>query len=281
MLEHKADELLVQYPNKACRPQVNSQFEMYSQRRKSNDPNLCLNEISSKGNCHPPIYSTTKKQIVQLNTDRGHYWDKNKENFEHLNLVIGKDKFRSRNSDRFRTLGSDKKSLNTFKNNSISKRNSMFKDNPIRMYNTIEDAHFIPEFDEVQEISDQERVGPDSFIPIQLLGKGSFGEVYLVQKKGNRSDLFAMKILQKDKIFSNNLVRYALTERNVLSYFTKHPFIVKLNYAFQTATKLFLILDYWPGGDLGQLIRREGYRVFYKIFLYSIKHKKVLHQDLL
>ena len=26
-------------------------------------------------------------------------------------------------------------------------------------------------------------VGPEDFIPIQLLGKGSFGEVYLVQMK--------------------------------------------------------------------------------------------------
>ena len=53
-----------------------------------------------------------------------------------------------------------------------------------------------------------------------------------------------------------NLVRYAVTERNVLSY-TKHPFIVGLNYAFQTREKLFLILDYCPGGDLGKMLIRE------------------------
>jgi len=32
------------------------------------------------------------------------------------------------------------------------------------------------------------------FIPIQLIGKGSFGEVYLVQMKSN-SKLYAMKVL--------------------------------------------------------------------------------------
>jgi serine/threonine protein kinase len=53
-----------------------------------------------------------------------------------------------------------------------------------------------------------------------------------------------------------NLVKYAVTERNVLSY-TKHPFIVGLNFAFQTHDKLFLILDYCPGGDLGKIIGRE------------------------
>ena len=259
MLEQQAEEWFAQCQNKVLRAQNNSKFAMYSQRRKSDEPNFPINGLSVKGNYNPPIYSSTKKQQLQLNTDRGHYCEKNKENFENLNLLIGKDKMRSRNSDKFRTLGSDKKSMNTLKNNSTSKRNSLFKDNPVRMYNTIEDAHFIPEFEIVQEIQDYEKIGPDSFIPIQLLGKGSFGEVYLVQKRGNKNELYAMKILQKDKIFSNNLVRYAMTERNVLSYFTKHPFIVKLNYAFQTATKLFLILDYCPGGDLGQLIRREGY----------------------
>ncbi len=44
-----------------------------------------------------------------------------------------------------------------------------------------------------------------------------------------------------------------MTERNVLSI-TSHPFIVKLRYAFQTKDKLFMILDYCPGGDLGELL---------------------------
>lgn len=47
------------------------------------------------------------------------------------------------------------------------------------------------------------------------------------------------------------MVGYAKTERNVLSIMN-HPFIVRLNNAFQTGKKLFLILDYCPGGDLGK-----------------------------
>ncbi len=47
-----------------------------------------------------------------------------------------------------------------------------------------------------------------------------------------------------------------MTERNVLS-FINHPFIVKLNYAFQTEEELFLILDYCPGGDLSKYLRKE------------------------
>jgi hypothetical protein len=40
-----------------------------------------------------------------------------------------------------------------------------------------------------------------------------------------------MKVLSKSKIMGQNLVKYAKTERNVLSY-TQHPFIVSLKYAF-------------------------------------------------
>ena len=100
-----------------------------------------------------------------------------------------------------------------------------------------------------------EHIGPKSFIPIMILGRGSFGEVYLVQKK-TTSKYYAMKVLQKSKLMGQNLVKYARTERNVLSY-TKHSFIVGLNYAFQTKSKLFLILDYCPGGDLGHVLVRE------------------------
>ena len=38
-----------------------------------------------------------------------------------------------------------------------------------------------------------------------------------------------------------------------------HPFMVKLYYAFQSATKLFLVMDYYPGGDLAQLIRKRKF----------------------
>jgi serine/threonine protein kinase len=40
----------------------------------------------------------------------------------------------------------------------------------------------------------------------------------------------------------------------------RHPFIVKLRFAFQTIDKLFLISDYCPGGDLSQYLEIE--RIF-------------------
>jgi protein-serine/threonine kinase len=36
------------------------------------------------------------------------------------------------------------------------------------------------------------------------------------------------------------------------------PFIVKLHFAFQTENKLYLIMDYCPGGDLEMHLFRKG-----------------------
>ena len=78
-----------------------------------------------------------------------------------------------------------------------------------------------------------------------MLGKGSFGEVYLVKYK-KTGKLYAMKVLTKRTVLSQNLIKYARTERNVLC-FTKHPFIVGLDFAFQTSEKLFMIMEFCPG----------------------------------
>jgi len=99
-------------------------------------------------------------------------------------------------------------------------------------------------------------IGPDNFKVISCIGKGSFGDVYLVSetKSGKK---FAMKVLSKQKIIGNNLIKYAMSERNVLSV-SVHPFIVKLSYAFQNDDDLFLILQYCPLGDLSKLLQSHG-----------------------
>jgi len=53
-----------------------------------------------------------------------------------------------------------------------------------------------------------------------------------------------------------NLVKYAKTERDVLTYAT-HPFVVGMRYAFQTPEKLFMILDYAAGGNMSRALHKE------------------------
>jgi hypothetical protein len=150
----------------------------------------------------------------------------------------------------------------TFASNNVNQKLSINKISNLNINTDIIENEDNNEEDEEDEDTvnpfssiEEERIGPSSFICHALLGKGSFGEVYLVEKK-NTKVLYAMKVLSKDKVMGQNLVKYAMTERNVLSI-TDHPFIVKLSCAFQSHETLFLILDYCSGGDLAQHLSKE------------------------
>jgi len=88
----------------------------------------------------------------------------------------------------------------------------------------------------------------DSFKMIKVIGKGSFGKVFLV-RENQTGEMFALKVLRKDNIIKRNQVEHTRTERSVLGY-VKHPFIVGLNMAFQSKDKLYFVLDYCAGGEL-------------------------------
>lgn len=94
------------------------------------------------------------------------------------------------------------------------------------------------------------------FLLLKVIGKGSFGKVMLV-RKADTGDIYAMKVLSKASVVHRHQVEHTKTERNVLEYI-HHPFIVRMRYAFQTATKLYFILDYCPGGELFFHLGRAG-----------------------
>ncbi|PVU91563.1 hypothetical protein BB561_004335 [Smittium simulii] len=93
----------------------------------------------------------------------------------------------------------------------------------------------------------------------KLIGSGGYGKVYLVQKNDN-SKFFAMKALKKASILLHRRqIAFAKAERTILEL-VQHPFIVKLYYAFQSNSRLYLIMDYISGGELFYHMSKE--RIF-------------------
>ncbi|XP_032418920.1 ribosomal protein S6 kinase beta-2-like [Xiphophorus hellerii] len=107
---------------------------------------------------------------------------------------------------------------------------------------------------------DSERVGPDCFELLTVLGKGAYGKVFQVRKvQGPQTGkIFAMKVLKKAKIVRNAKdTAHTRAEREILEK-VRHPFIVDLLYAFQTGGKLYLILECLSGGELFMQLEKEG-----------------------
>jgi len=108
---------------------------------------------------------------------------------------------------------------------------------------------------------------------IQVVGRGTWGTVVACSLKGNRrsssnddefqlsgqsiEDLSAVKIMKKEDLQKDNMIRSAIIERQVLEVLD-HPLLVKLHFAFQDETKLFMGMDYVPGGDLFYHLKRFG-----------------------
>lgn len=90
----------------------------------------------------------------------------------------------------------------------------------------------------------------EDFEPLLCLGKGSFGTVLLVRHVVT-GKLYAQKQFRKASItVHKKLVEQTKTERTILESVNRHPFVVKLFYAFQDHEKLYLILEYAQGGEL-------------------------------
>ena len=66
--------------------------------------------------------------------------------------------------------------------------------------------------------------------------------------------LYQMKVISKKLLRKKNNVQYMKSERDILTRL-QHPFIVQLHFAFQSESKLFLVMDFLGGGELFHLLR--------------------------
>jgi serine/threonine protein kinase len=98
------------------------------------------------------------------------------------------------------------------------------------------------------EPEEPKKVGIPDFELLKVIGKGSFGKVLQVRKK-DTGKIYAMKVLNKQTIIARSEIAHTQAEKNILQKLV-HPFLVNLNYSFQTKDKLYFIMDYVNGGEL-------------------------------
>ncbi|XWS56920.1 hypothetical protein CRYUN_Cryun09bG0127100 [Craigia yunnanensis] len=134
---------------------------------------------------------------------------------------------------------------------------------------------------------EHQSVGLVDFEVLKLVGQGAFGKVYQV-RRSDTSDIYAMKVMRKDKIMEKNHAEYMKSEREILTK-VDHPFIVQLRYSFQTKYRLYLVLDFVNGGHLffqlyhQGLFREDLARIYTAEIVSAVSHlhaNGIMHRDL-
>ncbi|XP_013112047.1 citron rho-interacting kinase [Stomoxys calcitrans] len=113
-------------------------------------------------------------------------------------------------------------------------------------------AEFVNKYRSVVEETQNLRVNVKDFSVRTLIGKGYFGNVYLVMEK-QTCDMYAMKKIRKSVLTTSQIRE----ERDIMSKRCSE-WITNLQYAFQDHEHLYLVMEYLPGGDLLSLMSRHG-----------------------
>ncbi|XP_055993724.1 serine/threonine-protein kinase MRCK alpha isoform X10 [Sorex fumeus] len=100
----------------------------------------------------------------------------------------------------------------------------------------------------------QMRLHREDFEILKVIGRGAFGEVAVVKLK-NAEKVFAMKILNKWEMLKRAETACFREERDVLVN-GDNKWITTLHYAFQDDNNLYLVMDYYVGGDLLTLLSK-------------------------
>jgi serine/threonine protein kinase len=93
-----------------------------------------------------------------------------------------------------------------------------------------------------------EETNLEDFKIVKMIGKGTFGKVYLVQHNGSEQ-LYAMKCIRKDIIIDNEQFDNIKLEKDIL-FNVDHPFVVGMEFVFQSEARIYFLMNFVSGGEL-------------------------------
>ncbi|XP_039517455.1 citron rho-interacting kinase isoform X2 [Pimephales promelas] len=141
-------------------------------------------------------------------------------------------------------------------------------------------ANFVNKYCDVVAEVQELLPGKRDFEVKGIVGRGHFSEVQVVKERAT-GDVYAMKIMDKTSLRSQDKVAFFEEERAILAL-NSSPWIPQLQHAFQDQQHVYLVMEYLPGGDLLALMNRyedqidESMAQFYLAELVQALHS--LHQ---
>jgi len=89
----------------------------------------------------------------------------------------------------------------------------------------------------------------DDYNYLKVLGRGSFGKVFLAERKSDQK-LLAIKVLKKTRVIEDDDVDATNNEKQVLALGSSAPFMIQLVASFQTDANLYFVMELVTGGDM-------------------------------
>uniref|UniRef100_A0A4W6CR15 Citron Rho-interacting kinase n=1 Tax=Lates calcarifer TaxID=8187 RepID=A0A4W6CR15_LATCA len=115
-------------------------------------------------------------------------------------------------------------------------------------------ANFVNKFSEVVSELRALQPGVHDFELRAVVGRGRFAEVQVVREKAT-GDICALKVMDKTVLHTQENMVFHEEERKILAL-NNSPWIPQLLYAFQDKERVYLAMEYLPGGDLMSLLNR-------------------------
>merc|ERR1719230_2463234 len=119
------------------------------------------------------------------------------------------------------------------------------------------------------------------------LGAGKFGSVYVARER-HSGFLFALKVLEKAQLVKHKVEHQLRREIEIQSHL-RHVNILRLYSFFHDATRIYLMLEMAPGGELYALLQKRGtfsearsawyIRQIAEAMLHC-HQKKIIHRDI-
>ncbi|EPX72743.1 AGC/NDR protein kinase Sid2 [Schizosaccharomyces octosporus yFS286] len=100
------------------------------------------------------------------------------------------------------------------------------------------------------------RISHGDFQTITQVGQGGYGSVWLARKRDTK-EIVALKIMNKSVLLKMDEIRHVLTERDILTS-ANSEWLVRLLYAFQDLSNIYLAMEFVPGGDFRTLLSNSG-----------------------
>ena len=91
---------------------------------------------------------------------------------------------------------------------------------------------------------------------IKTLGRGSFGKVKLATNIETK-EMVAMKIIDMNKVQQKNMCPQVKKEISIMKKL-KHPRVVQVKEVLACSTKIFIVMEYIPRGELKKVLASKG-----------------------